>query len=98
MTSLAKIEAARRNGRLSRGPRTPEGKLAVSGNAIRHGIFAHLPVVPGEDPAAWAAHRAGVVGSLAPVGLLEVTLAARAALLLWRLGRLARCEAAAIVA
>jgi len=52
-----------------------------------------VPVIPGEDPNVWEAHRAGVVDSLAPVGLLEVNLAERAALLLWRLRRLARYEA-----
>jgi hypothetical protein len=93
MTTLAKIEANQRNGQLSAGPRTPEGKAIVSRNAIKHGIFAVVPVLPGECPDLWEAHRAGVVESLAPVGLLEVNLAERAALLLWRLQRLARYEA-----
>jgi hypothetical protein len=98
MTTLAKIEANRRNGQLSTGPRTAEGKLIVSRNATQHGIFAAVPVIPGEDPEAWEAHRAGVVESLAPVGLLEVKLAERAALLLWRLQRLARYEAETVAA
>src|SRR5262249_42499625 len=102
MTTLAKIEANRRNGQLSTGPRTVEGKAIVARNATKHGIFAAVPVVSGECPATWEAHRAGVVDSLAPVGALEVNLAERAALLLWRLQRLARYEvetvAAAVVA
>jgi hypothetical protein len=98
MTTLAKIEANRRNGELSTGPRTVEGKVVVARNATKHGIFASVPVIPGENPEAWEAHRAGVVGSLAPVGLLEVNLAERAALLLWRLQRLARYEAETIAA
>jgi len=93
MTTLAKIEANQRNAELSTGPRTAEGKVIVSRNATRHGIYSNVPVVPGEYPEAWEAHRAGVVDSLAPVGLLEVNLAERAALLLWRLQRLARYEA-----
>ena len=92
MTTLAKIEANQRNGQLSHGPRTPEGKTIVARNAIKHGIFATVPVIPGECPDSWEAHRAGVIDSLAPVGLLEVNLAERAALLLWRLQRLARYE------
>jgi hypothetical protein len=92
MTTLAKIEANHRNGELSTGPRTAEGKVIVSRNATKHGIFATVPVIPGECPATWEAHRAGVVDSLAPVGLLEVNLSERAALLLWRLQRLARYE------
>ena len=93
MTTLAKIEANQRNGQLSTGPRTSEGKAVVALNATKHGIFAAVPVLPGECHDAWEAHRAGVVGSLAPVGLLEVNLAERGALLLWRLQRLARYEA-----
>jgi hypothetical protein len=93
MTTLAKIEANRRNARLSTGPRSPAGKSAVARNPIRHGVFAHLPVVPGENPYDWERHRAGVVASLAPVGLLERTLAERVAHVLWRLARLARFEA-----
>lgn len=97
MTTLAKIEANQRNATLSTGPRTAEGK-AVARNAVRHGIFAAVPVVPGECPDAWEAHRAGVVESLAPAGFLELNLAERAALLLWRLQRLARYEAETVAA
>jgi len=77
VTTLAKIEANQRNAELSTGPRT-----------VEHGIFVAVPVVPGECPRQWEVHRAGVVESLAPVGLLEVNLAERAALVLWRLQRL----------
>jgi hypothetical protein len=98
MTTLAKIEANRLNGQLSTGPRTAEGKAAVARNATKHGIFSSVPVLPGECPEEWEAHRAGVVESLAPVGLLEVNLAERAALLLWRLQRLARYEAETVAA
>lgn len=93
MTTLAKIEANRRNAERSTGPRTAEGRVIVSRNATTHGIYSAVPVVPGECPDEWAAHRAGVVAALAPVGLLGVNLAERAALLLWRLARLARYEA-----
>jgi hypothetical protein len=98
VTTLARIEANRRNAALSTGPRTAEGKAIVARNATRHGIFASVPVIPGESPDQWEAHRAGVVESLAPVGLLEVNLAERAALLLWRLQRLARYEAGTVAA
>jgi hypothetical protein len=98
MTAIAKIEANQRNGVLSTGPRTAEGKAIVARNATKHGIFAAVPVLPGENPEAWEAHRAGVVESLAPVGLLEVNLAERSALLLWRLQRLARYEAETVAA
>lgn len=98
MTTLAKIEANRRNALLSTGPRTTEGKLIVGRNSTSHGIFAAVPVIPGECPDEWEAHRARVVASLAPSGLLEVNLAERAGLLLWRLQRLARYEAEIVTA
>lgn len=93
MSSLARIDANRRNAARSTGPRTQAGKAIVARNATTHGVFAAVPVLPGESAAEWDAHRAGVVASHAPVGLLEVTFAERAALVLWRLHRLARYEA-----
>ena len=76
-----------------RGPCTPEGKTVAAANAVRHGALSPLPVLAGvEDPALWEAHRMGVQESLAPVGHLEMVLAERVALLLWRLGRVARYE------
>lgn len=92
MTTPAKVEANRRNALRSTGPRTAACKALVARNSVRHGVFAHLPVLPGESPYEWDRHRAGVIASLAPVGLLERTLAERAALILWRLARLARFE------
>lgn len=78
------------------GPRTAEGLAVASGNSITHGITAARPVVPGEDPDEWEAHRAAVVDDLAPVGKVETLLAERAALLFWRLGRVWRAEVGAV--
>src|SRR5262245_20741165 len=94
MTTLAKVEANRRNARLSTGPRTGAGKAVVATNAVSHGIFARMPVLDGAHSSDWDRHRAGVVAALAAAGLLEVSFAERIALLLWQLGRLARYQAA----
>jgi hypothetical protein len=92
-----RAEANRRNAALSTGPRTPAGKAAVARNALKHGAYAALPVIPGvEREEDWQAHRDGILDSLAPVGLLETRLAERAAQLLWRLERVARYETAVI--
>jgi hypothetical protein len=96
MSTLAKLAANRINSTLSTGPKTPEGKAVVARNAVKHGIFATVPVVAGECPEVWEAHRAGVLASLQPLGTLELNLAERVALMLWRLRRLSLYEAAAI--
>ena len=80
-----------------RGPKTEEGKAAVSFNAVRHGVLSTTPVIPGlEREEDWQAHRTGVLSSLTPEGYLEMALADRVALLLWRLRRIARYESAII--
>jgi hypothetical protein len=93
MTTLLKIESNRDNALASTGPRTTEGRAIVSGNAIRHGLLSWKPVIPGlENLEDWETHLNRTLDSLAPVGYAETLLAERAALLLWRLGRVARYE------
>src|ERR1700719_1142617 len=50
MATLKQFEANRRNAQKSTGPKTSEGKSAVSMNALRHGLRARTVVLPGEDP------------------------------------------------
>jgi hypothetical protein len=92
MTTQAQLQANRKNALASTGPRTPAGKAVVAGNALRNGLRTEAPVVPGERVEDWEAHRAGIVGSLAPVGALEEELAGRVPLCLWRLRRVTGYE------
>lgn len=97
MATTAQIEASRRNGRLSRGPKTAAGKAKSVRNELKRGAFVRGPVVPalGESPEDWDAFRAAVVADLAPEGAVEHGLAVRVAELHWRLARIIRAEAAA---
>src|SRR5581483_10536898 len=94
MTSELQTAANGRNATLSTGPTTDGGKARSSKNALRHGLLAGLPVLPGECADDWQAHRDGIVRSLAPAGGLETALAERVALSLWRLRRVASYETA----
>jgi len=92
MTARA-TEANRRNAVKSTGPRTAEGKAAVSLNRLGHGLTGRAPLVPGEDPAEYERLRQGLTDQLAPQGVLEQALVDRAAGCLWRLGRVQQIEA-----
>jgi hypothetical protein len=87
---LSPKEVAKRS---RRGPKTPEGRLAVRFNASKHGILSPQPVINFyENPKDWDAHRAAIIDSLAPEGGMEEVLAERVALTSWRLNRVALYE------
>jgi hypothetical protein len=79
------------------GPRTPEGKAIVSRNAVRNGLYAAPSIAVGDEaPGDWDHFHRDIVEDRSPDGPLEASLASRVAILLWRLRRLHRAEAAAI--
>lgn len=55
MATTAQINAALANAQLSTRPRSAEGKAASSKNAIKLGLYAQTPILPGEDPEELAA-------------------------------------------
>jgi hypothetical protein len=75
------------------GPVTEAGKAVARLNGVVHGLRAAIPVLPTESQDEWEQHHAGVTDELAPTGAVEMELAERVALLLWRLRRVARYEA-----
>ena len=92
MTSQAQINANRLNSQKSTGPRTDEGKRAVSQNAVTHGLFARDAVIKCEDPAEYELHREVLLDEMSPVGAIEYMLAERIVSLAWRLRRVERMQ------
>jgi len=92
MSTTEQINANRQNAQKSTGPRTAEGKAAVSKNAVKHGLFAAEAVITGEDPAEYEACRDHFLAELAPVGAVETMLAERFVSLTWRLRRAERMQ------
>jgi hypothetical protein len=92
MTTETQINANRLNAQKSTGPKTPEGKEKVSQNAVTHGLTALRPVLANEDPAEYALFRDDFFRHHAPVGILEESLAERAAESFWRLCRASTFE------
>ena len=75
----------RRNAARSTGPRTPEGKSRSRLNALKHGLTARTPVLPGEDAEAHQARIETFVTSLEPRNELEQYLAEEAAQASWQM-------------
>ena len=92
MATETQINANRLNSQKSTGPRTDEGKAAVSQNALKHGLFAHEAVVMGENQAEFDLYRSAMVGELWPVGVMESMLAERIVSLSWRMRRAERMQ------
>jgi len=92
MSTQAKILANRRNAQRSTGPRTRQGRAAVSQNAVKHGLSAHQTVISSESPADFDLYRDRLLAELAPVSPMESMLAQRIVTLSWRLKRAGRIQ------
>ncbi len=96
-TALDRAEISRRNGRLSRGPKSPETKLRSRMNALKHGMTARI-LLPGEDEDAFRRHVADFLDALEPRNAAEAALAEQAALATWQIRRGERGEASRVAA
>ena len=94
MATERQIAANRLNAQRCTGPKTPEGKAAVSRNAVTHGLTSYSGLLPGEKLEDFSDLRARVLAELAPDSAIEIELAERIASLLWRLRRVPAFEAA----
>ena len=94
MATERQIAANRLNAQRCTGAKTPEGKAAVSRNAVTHGLTSYNGLLPGEKLEDFSDLRARVLAELAPDSAIEIELAERIASLLWRLRRVPAFEAA----
>ncbi len=77
---------------LSTGPRTEAGKAISSRNATKFGLFSG-DFIRENEASGYHARREALLGELAPVGILETTLADEIHRAMWRLRRCGQVEA-----
>jgi hypothetical protein len=94
MTTPKRAEANRRNAQKSTGPKTPEGKDRSRFNALKHGMAAKLPVLPGENAEAYQGRTDTWTADLQPRNDVERDLVERAARASWQLERVELIEIA----
>jgi hypothetical protein len=92
MSTEAQNHANRLNSQKSTGPRTSEGKAAVSQNAVKHGLLAAHDVISSESQADFDLYRDRILSELAPASPIESMLAERIVSLSWRLKRAGRIQ------
>jgi len=93
MLTDAKFAANQANAQHSTGPRTSEGKSAVSQNSATFGLFATRDLVRPEDQSEYDELRAGLEAELCPATTMERTHAMEILHASWRLRRCAVVEA-----
>ena len=98
MTTAKQAASNRRNAQKSTGPSTIRSRSRSSQNALKHGLFAQKPILPDEDPEAYARHQLQLAQQLKPVGYFDELLVDQITDLLWRLRRVPGIEAAVLAA
>src|SRR6185312_4251054 len=86
-TSSRRVDANQKNAMRSCGPKCTERSRY---NALKHGLRAKSPILPGEDPEALRARHAAITASIAPQDEVERLLVERLVKISWRLDRVDR--------
>ena len=92
MSTESQIRANRRNAQKSTGPRSRQGKVAISQNAVKHGLLTRQNVISSESQADFNLYREQMFAELAPASPMESMLAERIVTLSWRLKRAGRIQ------
>ena len=98
MASKKQIQANRRNSKKSTGPKTPEGKLQSSMNALTHGQYARDVVLFDEDPAEFERFRLSIHEAYPGADAIDREVLNDLAYSFWRQRRIPLQEAAIISA
>jgi hypothetical protein len=67
------------------------------GNALKHGVYSTIGLLPGESPAEFKKHQKDVIDEFRPNGPVETDIVLTIARLLWRKQNLATLETAKLV-
>jgi len=94
MPSERQLVANRNNAQKSTGPKTPEGRAAVSLNGVKHGLTAATLVLPGEKESDFQSLLDSFEAEHHPETPTEEALVRQLAMAQWRLRRLYHVEAA----
>jgi len=92
MSSQRKIDSARANGALSRGPITEEGRKISSMNALKYGLTAHTVILPDEDDQQYNVLLDTYFNDLQPDGIFERDLVVEMVNARWRQRRFCDVE------
>src|SRR5690242_17652242 len=92
MTSDSKTAANQQNAQKSTGPITPEGKFAVSLNALKHGLRSRIVVMPGESREEYEKLCADYHAEWQPETPTETQYVMRMVINLWKQERMERLE------
>jgi len=94
MATPQQIEANRQNSQLSTGPKSSEGKLKSSLNAVKHGFTGQAVILPEEEVEPYRNFTEGMLKDFAAVGPRESYLAHAIVGARWRIAQISSTEAA----
>jgi len=93
MATAAQILANQANAQHSTGPKTPDGKAAVSQNARTHGLTSKSIVIPSGQESEFAAFSENLRAEFQPEGHYQDLLFRQVLLSAWNMERCAQAEA-----
>ena len=94
MATEAQMRANQENAQKSTGPTSIEGKKKSSMNAVTHGIFSNIAILPGEDKTFMQNLRENILATYQPQDAMERCLVDRIYIAIVRQVRLCEAEAA----